>query len=62
MSPDRELASPRTARLDRTGKRPIYAREGVTWLWFIDALAKTLEAFELKQGQYTLIGSFANDA
>jgi Uma2 family endonuclease len=57
-----EALSPGTARLDRTKKRPAYAREGVRWLWFVDALARTLEAFELIQGRYAVLGSWSDDA
>jgi Uma2 family endonuclease len=57
-----EALSPATAQLDRTKKRPVYAREGVRWLWFIDAVARTLEAFELSNGRFTVIGSWADDA
>jgi Uma2 family endonuclease len=57
-----EALSPATARLDRTRKRPVYAREGVRWLWFLEALARTLEAFELMDARYALLGSWADDA
>jgi Uma2 family endonuclease len=57
-----EALSPRTARLDRTQKRPVYAREGVRWLWFLDAIARTLEAFELAEGRYAVLGSWSDDA
>ena len=35
---------------DVTRKRDIYAREGVGHLWFVDPDARTLEAFELRDG------------
>ena len=57
-----EALSPGTARLDRTQKRPVYAREGVRWLWFMDAIARTVEAFELKAAQYVVVGSWAGDS
>ncbi len=57
-----EALSPRTARLDRTKKRPVYAREAVRWLWFLDAIARTLEAFELGEGRYAVLGSWSDDA
>jgi len=57
-----EVLSANTARLDRTKKRPVYARDGVRWLWFIDAVARTLEAFELTDGRYAVIGSWSDDA
>jgi Uma2 family endonuclease len=52
-----EALSPSTTRLDRTRKRPVCAR-----LWFVEALARTLEAFELVDGRYLLLGSWADDA
>jgi Putative restriction endonuclease len=57
-----EALSPATARIDRTQKRPIYAREELHWLWFLDAHARTLEAFELREGRYTVAGSWADAA
>ena len=56
-----EVLSPSTRRLDLHGKRPIYAREGVRHLWFIDPADHTMEAFELRQGQWVLIGSAKDD-
>ena len=38
-------------------KRPIYAREGVSYLWLVDPIDRTLEAFELHDGQWLLIAS-----
>ena len=35
-----EVLSPSTRDLDRHGKRPIYAREGVNHLWFVDPAAR----------------------
>ena len=57
-----EVLSPSTRRIDLTGKRDVYAREGASHLWFVDPDARTLEAFELRQGAWTLITSLANDA
>jgi Uma2 family endonuclease len=42
-----EVISPRTGRIDRSRKMGIYAREGVRHLWFVDPLARTLEAYRL---------------
>ncbi len=52
-----EVLSPGTRRLDLHEKRPVYAREGVSHLWFVDPLARSLEAFELHEGQWLPIGS-----
>ncbi len=56
-----EVLSPSTRDLDRHGKRPVYAREGVRHLWFIDPTARDLEAFELRDGEWALIATARND-
>ena len=63
LAPDWVCAvlSPSTRKLDLCGKRPIYAREGVAHLWLVDPTARTLEAFELREGQWTLIAIAADD-
>ena len=55
-----EVLSPSTRDLDRHGKRPVYAREGVAHLWFIDPAARDLEAFELRDGEWVLIATARN--
>ncbi len=57
-----EVLSPSTRQMDLTDKRDIYAREGVSHPWFVDPDARTLEAFELKEAQWVLIASLADDA
>ena len=57
-----EILSPSTRRQDVTGKRDIYAREGVPHLWFVDPDARTLEAFELRDGTWSLLAALAGDA
>ena len=54
------MLSASTRRLDLQGKRPIYAREGVAHLWLVDPMDRTLEAFELRDGEWVLI-AFAKD-
>ncbi len=56
-----EVLSPGTRKIDLFAKRPIYAREGVAHLWFVDPLARGLEAFELRSGQWVLIASLKDD-
>ena len=56
-----EVLSPSTRRLDLQGKRPIYAREGVGHLWLVDPTDRTLEAFELREEQWVLIGTAKDD-
>ena len=56
-----EVLSPSTRRLDLHGKRPVYAREGVAHLWLVDPTDRTLEAFELRDGQWVLIAAAKDD-
>jgi len=56
-----EVLSPSTRRFDLHGKRPVYAREGVKHLWLVDPLDRTLEAFELRDGHWTLIATAKDD-
>ena len=55
------MLSPGTRRLDLHEKRPVYAREGVSWLWFVDPADRTLEAFELQDAHWLLIASAKDD-
>ena len=52
-----EILSPSTAR-NRMTKMPVYAHYGVAYLWLVDPLAQTLEAFALREGRWTIIGLF----
>jgi len=56
-----EILSPGTARKDRVLKMPIYARHGVAYLWLLDPLERTLEAYDLLEGQWRVIGLFQGD-
>ncbi|MGE6756507.1 Uma2 family endonuclease [Corallococcus interemptor] len=47
-----EVLSPSTRLLDRQVKLPVFAREGVGHVWFIDPVRRTLEVFRLEAGQY----------
>jgi Uma2 family endonuclease len=44
-----ETLSPSTAKLDRTKKLRIYARERVPHVWFVDARRETLDVFALRE-------------
>jgi hypothetical protein len=57
-----EILSPGTRRIDVTDKRDIYAEQGVAHLWFVDPDARTLEAFALQSGSWTLLAALAGDA
>jgi len=56
-----EVLSSSTARLDRIVKMPLYAQLGVVHLWLIDPILQTLEAYQLHDSHWLLIGTFAND-
>ena len=56
-----EVLSPSTRKVDLLEKRPLYAREGVAHLWLVEPTDRTLEAFELHDGQWLLIGSAKDD-
>ena len=56
-----EVLSASTRRFDLHEKRPIYAREGVPCLWLVDPADRTLEAFELHDGQWLLIAGARDD-
>ena len=64
LAPDwiAEVLSPSTARLDRVGKLPAYAREGVAHVWLLDPLTETLEVFRLDGGRFTLALTAGGDA
>ena len=57
-----EVVSPSTRALDRGEKQAIYAREGVSHLWFVDPDAQTLEAFELRKGRWVLLKQIAGNS
>ena len=56
-----EVLSPSTRKVDRIEKLPIYAREGIGHLWLIDPTDRSLEAFELHEGQWLLIANAKDD-
>lgn len=57
-----EVLSPSTHSLDRGAKQAIYAREGVGHLWLVDPDARTLEAFELREGRWVLLEKLSGNA
>ncbi|WP_375743249.1 Uma2 family endonuclease [Corallococcus interemptor] len=52
-----EVLSPSTRLLDREVKLPVFAREGVGHVWFIDPVLRTLEVFRLESGQYVQLAT-----
>ncbi|MBI4590132.1 MAG: Uma2 family endonuclease [Candidatus Rokubacteria bacterium] len=47
-----EILSPATGRRDRVEKAQLYARHGVRHYWLGDPEGRTIETFELGEGQY----------
>lgn len=56
-----EVLSPSTARLDRAEKLPVYAREGVTHVWLVDPVLKTLEVLRREAGSWLLVKVWSGD-
>jgi Uma2 family endonuclease len=56
-----EMLSPGTRRIDLTDKRRLYAQAGLPHLWFVDPTERTLEAFALRAGEWTLIAALKDD-
>ncbi len=57
-----EVLSPSTAAIDRGEKQPQYARAGVSHLWLIDPLAKTLEVLRLQGELWVVAAVHTGDA
>ncbi|MFZ2446489.1 MAG: Uma2 family endonuclease [Syntrophobacteraceae bacterium] len=56
-----EILSPRTERLDRVRKMPIYAQYEIPHIWLINPIEKTLEVFRLESGKWLRLAAFAED-
>ena len=56
-----EVLSPSTGKKDRVVKMPVYAQYGVGFLGLVHPLDRTLEAFALHEGCWTVIGLFQDD-
>ena len=56
-----EVLSPGTRRTDLTCKRRLYGAAGIPHLWLVDPIARTLEAFALQAGAWTLIAALQDD-
>jgi Uma2 family endonuclease len=56
-----EILSPATAKKDRAVKLPCYAQYGVAHAWLVDPEARTLEAYELREGAWMLIAVLKDD-
>ncbi len=55
------MLSPRTAKIDRAGKLPVYVREAVRHVWLLDPLQRTLEVLRFDGGHYTLLAVHKDD-
>lgn len=55
-----EVLSPSTRRIDLVQKAPIYAREGIPWLWFVDPSARIVEVRRL-DGEHWVVQEIADD-
>jgi Uma2 family endonuclease len=56
-----EIVSPRSGKLDRVKKLPVYARVGVGHAWIVDPLQRTLEVFRLENQRWAQISAHADD-
>ncbi len=50
-----EALSPSTRKIDLGDKKIVYARAGVSYLWFVDPDERSLEALVLHKGEWMLI-------
>jgi Uma2 family endonuclease len=57
-----EILSPTSASHDRVHKSGLYAQHGVEHYWVVDPVARTLEAWELREGKWLLFGAFDDQA
>ncbi len=53
-----EILSPSNAHLDRVKKVPKYAQYGVSHLWLLDPIGRTLEVFRLENKKWVLVQTF----
>jgi hypothetical protein len=56
-----EVISTGTARLDRTRKLPVCAREGVRHLGLVAPIARTLEVYRLENRRWAVAGTYSGD-
>ena len=57
-----EVLSPSTVARDRADKVPLYLRERVAFVWLVDPINYTLEAFKLGETAYRLLGTWRGSA
>jgi Uma2 family endonuclease len=56
-----EVASPETKDYDRYEKMPLYALNGVKYLWLVQPDSKKIEVFQLGKKKQTLLGYFSEN-
>ncbi len=56
-----EVLSSSTARKDRVKKVPVFAREGVGFVWLVEPRDKTIEVLRLGASGYELRGTWGGD-
>ncbi len=56
-----EVLSPSTQAIDRTDKLAVYAACGVSYCWYVDPIARTLEVLALTGGKWLLAATFRDD-
>lgn len=56
-----EVLSSATEAIDRGRKMEVYAREGVSFLWLLNPIHRTLETYRLVESRWTLLATFVGD-
>jgi Uma2 family endonuclease len=56
-----EIISPSTTTIDRVTKPSLYSRHGVPFFWLVDPVGRTIEAFVLERGSYTVAARALGD-
>jgi Uma2 family endonuclease len=56
-----EVLSPSTVHVDRHRKLPIYHREGVSHVWFIDPSTRTLEIYRRQVRDWLLVATHSGE-
>ncbi len=56
-----EVLSPATEAIDRGRKMEVYAREGMSFLWLVNPVQRTLESYRLVASRWTLLATFVGD-
>ncbi len=56
-----EVLSPSTEAIDRGRKMEVYAREGVSYLWLVNPIHRTLESYRLVASRWTLLATFVGE-